>query len=214
MRKLKVKVCGMKVPPNIEEVASLAPDYMGFIFVKDSKRFVGKDFDPVHLNLLHPPTKAIGVFVDEFLPRVVDKIDFYHFDAVQLHGSETAEYCKKLRAASPDLEIIKAFSVGEDFSFNVLKDYEPHVTYFLFDAKGDDKGGNGIQFNWALLDGYKLGTPYYISGGIGPDSIKPLQALIEKSPHLEGIDINSKFEVEPGMKSATAISKFLKEIGA
>ncbi len=210
-KKLQVKVCGMKVPPNIEEIASLHPDYMGFIFSKESKRFVGKDFDPVHLNLLQPPTKATGVFVNEYLPNVIEKIDFYHFDAVQLHGEETADYCKKLHAKQPDIEIIKAFPVDAAFDFETLRPYEGHVTHFLFDAKGPLKGGNGISFDWDILNKYTLNTPYFLSGGIGGDSLSSLRKILN-NPHLEGIDLNSKFETEPGLKSRSLISKFLKDL--
>ena len=212
MTKLKVKVCGMKVPSNIEEIAALGVDYMGFIFSKESKRFVGKDFDPVHLNLLHPPTQATGIFINEYLPNLLDKVDFYHFDAVQLHGDETAEYCRKLRNALPDLEIIKAFSVDSEFDFAALQPYTDSVTYFLFDKKGDARGGNGEHFDWKILERYTLTTPYFLSGGISLEDAEAIRSASEGSSLLVGIDLNSRFEKEMAVKDVSRVSQFIEKI--
>ena len=212
MNRLKIKVCGLREPANIEAVAGLTPDYMGFIFFKESNRWIGKAFDPVHLNLLHAETKACGVFVGEYLPTLIDRVDYYHLDAVQLHGDEPAEYCRKLRSKLKSIEIIKAFGIDEQFDFNSLAAYQQAVDYFLFDAKGKERGGNGAAFDWRLLHKYTLAKPFFLSGGLGPGAADGLKELAAGMPLLGGVDLNSGFESEPGIKSAELLAAFLKEL--
>jgi len=202
----------MREPHNIAEVAQLKPAYVGFIFVRDSKRWIGRDFDPVHLNLLEGESKACGVFASEYIPTLLDRVDYYHLDAVQLHGDETAEYCKKLRTRLPDIEIIKAFGIDPSFDFNSLVPYQESVDYFLFDAKGKERGGNGTTFDWQLLKKYTLSTPYFLSGGIGPDTVAALKAFAPEASALAGVDLNSKFETAPAMKSVQQLSAFMSSL--
>jgi phosphoribosylanthranilate isomerase len=212
MRRLKIKVCGLREPQNIAEVAALKPDYVGFVFARDSKRWIGKDFDPVHLNLLQPETKACGVFMGEYLPTLLDRVDYYHLDAIQLHGDEPAEYCKKLRHRAPSVEIIKAFGIDAQFNFNSLAAYQSYVDFFLFDAKGQERGGNGAAFDWSLLRNYAGTLPYFLSGGIGPDSVAAVKALESSADKLVGVDVNSRFETAPALKSVSELAKFFSAL--
>ncbi len=201
---MKIKVCGMKYPDNILEVASLRPDYMGFIFYKGSKRFVGDDFEMPEID---SSIKKVGVFVNEQLEIVYDKINRYKLDFVQLHGNESPEFCEHL----PGSNIIKAFGVSEAFDFSALEEYTPFCKYFLFDSIAGQTGGSGKKFNWAILSAYQLDIPYFLSGGIGPGD-KHLVEKASQDPYLCTIDVNSKFEIEPGLKDVSKLKILINEI--
>jgi phosphoribosylanthranilate isomerase len=192
-----IKICGLKIPTNINELATLNIDMMGFIFYEKSPRFVGEHFYKTHLQALPKSIRKVGVFVDEDEKMVLQKIEDYGLDVVQLHGNESVVYCEKLKVNN--IIIIKAFQVDEAFNFSQLPPYQKFCDYFLFDTKGKEKGGNGISFNWSVLNNYQLDTPYLLSGGIGVENIK--EALFITHPQLVGFDINSKIELEPALKS-------------
>lgn len=194
--RLKLKVCGMRIPSNIAEVVQLQPDYLGFIFYKQSKRYI--DGLPVEVvRGLPEKIKKTGVFVDEGLDEVIEAIRIYNLDAVQLHGTECPAYCRKLMAQG--VEVIKAFGVDEEFDFQVLSNYEEAVDYFLFDTKTLGHGGSGKTFSWSLLKKYTLATPYFLSGGIGLEELSEVVTSLNDG-RLYGVDVNSRFETEPGLK--------------
>ena len=192
---------------NPFEVAQLHPDYMGFIFWEPSSRYFEGDMPQLPQSI-----KKVGVFVDAPLEVVLEKVSQYGLDAVQLHGKESSEYCSNLRYA--ELEIIKVFSIKDDFDFSVLKDYESVCDYFLFDTKGRLPGGNGYTFDWSVLEHYPSTKPFFLSGGVGLDSVDKLKEFL-KSPasrYCFAIDVNSKFETEPGLKDITLLKAFTKSL--
>lgn len=207
---MKLKICGMKHPENIQAVAALQPDYMGFIFYEKSKR----NFDGDLPNL--PKTiKKVGVFVDENQNKIIEKIKKYKLQAIQLHGNESADDCKLFRQKLSefniqDIEIIKVFSIDFQFDFKVLEAYESVVDYFLFDTMGKEKGGNGVTFNWKLLEKYPSQKPYFLSGGIGLEIIDDLKSFMQNhlSKYCYAIDVNSRFEVAPGVKNIEKLKIF------
>lgn len=191
---MKIKICGMKYPDNILETGSLLPDYMGFIFWEKSARY----FDGTIPELIKT-IKKTGVFVNETVEKIIAKINKYDLQAVQLHGKESVEFCQELKdKMDAEIEIIKVFSVGEDFNFDVLKPFENVCDYFLFDTKGKLPGGNGTTFDWNILENYKSEKPFFLSGGIGIEEIPMIKNL--KLP-IYAIDVNSRFEIEPGLKN-------------
>jgi phosphoribosylanthranilate isomerase len=203
-KSLKLKICGMKFHENIEQVASLQPDYMGFIFFEKSPR----NFD-AEIPEMNKRIKKTGVFVDASLDFVLEKVEKHQLQAIQLHGKESPEFCAALKAE--DLEIIKVFSVKDSFDFNILQQYEGKVDFFLFDTKGKAKGGNGITFDWGILQKYPSETPFFLSGGIGLEEIGRLKDF----PFPEtfyGIDVNSRFELEPGLKNLETLKELRKTI--
>ncbi len=180
---------------------------MGFIFWPKSSRYVSER--PAYL-----PTKCkrVGVFVDEDIETVKRIAEDYVLDFIQLHGHESRAYCAQLKG----LKLIKAISVSGQDDIATYKTYEGLVDYFLFDTKCPSVGGSGQQFDWSVLSAYDGNTPFLLSGGIGPDDAEPLRALrvldgfpVEK---CIGIDLNSRFEIAPGMKAAAALCKFLNEL--
>ncbi len=203
-----IKICGMKFPANMHEMATLNMDIMGFIFYNKSPRYVGDHFDKTLLESLPKSMRKAGVFVDEDVMNVLQIVKNYNLDMVQLHGNESAEYCENLKADG--ISIIKAFQIDDDFDFKILRTYQGCCDYFLFDTKGKEKGGNGIAFNWEVLNQYELDTPYFLSGGISVENID--HALTIVHPQLIGFDINSKIEIEPGLKSHELAHKITTKI--
>ena len=195
----------MRDSKNISALLTLKPDYIGFIFYAQSKRFVA-NFPQIEI----PSTvKKVGVFVNETIDEIIKKVNQYKLDFVQLHGDESPEYCQILRHSelvSESFQIIKAFSVDEKFDFSAIKSFETVVSLFIFDTKGKNYGGNGIKFNWDLLQNYKGKTPFLLSGGITKNDAEEINKM--KHPAFFGIDINSGFELEPGLKNINEIKEF------
>lgn len=197
---MKLKVCGMQETENIAALASLQPDYMGFIFWEPSKRYcttVPTDI-PKHI-------KKVGVFVDETTKQVKEKVKLFGLDTVQLHGDESPRQCAALLNLC---EVIKAFRIGPDFDFKTLTPYQDHCTYFLFDTQGPLPGGNGTAFDWKLLAGYTLDTPFFLSGGIGLGHVEAIAEIRKRNLPIHALDINSQFESKPGVKKIEKIEKF------
>ncbi|WP_445748025.1 phosphoribosylanthranilate isomerase [Polaribacter sp.] len=197
----------MKFTENILQVAALQPDYLGFIFYEKSKR----NFEGI-IPKLPKGIKKTGVFVNEYIEILVSLAEEYQLEAIQLHGEESVSYVIDLKNYLPKVEIIKVFSIKDSFDFEVLKPYLEVVNYFLFDTKGDEKGGNGIQFDWCVLDTYPFEKPFFLSGGIGLEDVIKIKEITNSTLPIYGIDINSKFESKPGFKNIEEIKNFKKHI--
>jgi len=198
---MKIKVCGMRSPENIATLAVLQPDYMGFIFWEPSKRFVGEA-----TPILPPSIKKTGVFVDASVDYITKQVALHQLQAVQLHGKESPEFCQKLQLSG--VEIIKAFAVDASFDFLPLYAYESVCDYYLFDTKGPLPGGNGSRFDWSVLRDYPSAKPFFLSGGIGPGDAAAITSIISLNLPLYAVDINSRFESEPGLKNIEIIKQF------
>jgi len=209
MNGLKLKVCGMKFAANIAAVASLQPDYLGFIFYEKSPRFIS-DVSAELIKYIPSEIKTVGVFVNEDLETVKKKVNLYQLKAVQLHGSESPEYCRELKSTFSSLEIFKAFGVDEDFDFTQLNGYVDMVDYFLFDTKTKAHGGSGKTFDWKILEDYKYNKPYFLSGGIDLEHVEAISTI--KDERLYALDINSRFETEPGVKDVEKIKAFVVKL--
>ncbi|MDX1766825.1 MAG: phosphoribosylanthranilate isomerase [Arenibacter troitsensis] len=212
---MKLKVCGMKL--NTLEVATLDPDYLGFIFWEPSKRYFEGTIPRLPASI-----KKVGVFVDAPLEAILKKVDTYDLQAVQLHGNESPEFCNDLKTINNDrskaleeynIAIIKVFSIKDDFDFSILTPYENVCDYFLFDTKGKLPGGNGFTFSWEVLKNYPSTKPYFLSGGIGLDEIEKIREFQQRpeSKYCHAIDVNSKFESKPGLKDIKKLKEF-KEV--
>ncbi|EKT4548836.1 phosphoribosylanthranilate isomerase [Flavobacterium psychrophilum] len=195
---MKLKICGMKYPENILEVSTLLPDYLGFIFWEKSSRYFDLEIPEIPESI-----KKVGVFVNATLEEILLKIKKYNLNLVQLHGNESPEFCKELKKST--IKIIKVFSVNDDFNFSALEPFEAVCDYFLFDTKGKLPGGNGITFNWQILKKYHSRKPFFLSGGIGLDDIKNIKKL---NLPIYAIDVNSKFEIEAGLKNIELLKSF------
>lgn len=205
---MKLKVCGLKQPENINEVAGLQPDYMGFICYAPSPRYIAG----LTLGMLAGlPADIIktAVFVNETEDIIGSLINAFGFDALQLHGNESPEFCSIFKGS---VQVIKAFGVDDGFDFGRLDAYVGHVDLFLFDTKTPGHGGSGKTFNWQLLNNYKLDVPFFLSGGIGPENLEEIKDI--EHPQFYGVDLNSRFETAPGMKDIeklTAAAALVKQ---
>lgn len=200
---MKTKICGLKYEDNIKQVAELKPDFMGFIFYKESKRYVGEKFNASILNQLDKDIKKVGVFVNENSSTILDIVARYNLDLVQLHGTESQEDCEEIKK---NVQVIKAFQIDSNFDSSILLTYENCTDYFLFDTKTKGHGGSGIKFDWSLLKNYKINKPYFLSGGIETSDIPSLK---EFAPFA--IDVNSKFEDKPGLKNIQKLNELLSK---
>ena len=187
----------MKYPENILEVGGLLPDYMGFIFWKKSARY----FDG-NLPELPQSIKKVGVFVNASIEEILEKIEKHDLQAVQLHGDESVEFCENLKKKLPNLiDVIKVFPILNTFDFAILNSYENVCDFFLFDTKGKLPGGNGTTFDWDVLKKYPSTKPFFLSGGIGLEEMDAVNEILKTNIPVYAIDVNSKFEIEPGLKN-------------
>tara|TARA_B110000858_G_scaffold66877_1_gene77704 strand:+ start:1224 stop:1841 length:618 start_codon:yes stop_codon:yes gene_type:complete len=202
---MKLKVCGMRTPENIEALAALNPDYMGFIFWAPSSRFVNKT-----TPLLPNKIKKTGVFVDATIDYIETIIKEHELKAVQLHGKEDPEFCAYIKTL--DVEVIKAFSMKEAFDFKSIEPYETACDFYLFDTKGELPGGNGYGFDWSILKNYPSVKSFFLSGGIGKEEVSQILELRNTDLPLYAIDVNSKFESAPGVKKIDELEQFKNEL--
>ena len=204
---MKLKICGMKYEDNITEVANLQPDYLGFIFHEPSLRHFEGSIPEISNSI-----EKVGVFVDEKVEFISQQIEKYKLSIIQLHGHETPETCRLLKFSSAS--VIKVFSIKDEFDFSMLETYEDVCDYFLFDTKGKLPGGNGYTFNWDVLKNYPSTKPYFLSGGIGLDQVEKLKEFKKSnaSKYCYVIDVNSKFEIEPGLKNIELLKEFKSQL--
>jgi len=204
---MKLKVCGMKYQDNIEAVANLQPDFIGFIFHEQSPRH----FEGV-INDLPNSIHKVGVFVNKTVEFIANQIEKHKLSAIQLHGHESPEMCRILK--STNAKVIKVFSIKDTFDFSVLVPYEEVCDYYLFDTKGKLPGGNGYSFNWDILTDYPSTKPFFLSGGIGLDQVEDLKKFQESSAseYCFAIDVNSKFEIEAGLKNIEELRMFKQNL--
>ena len=203
---LQIKVCGMRNTVNIEQVADQKLNYLGYIFFAPSPR--GVKFGD---ELFFPDNVIpVAVVVNESLEFIHELQSKYGFTHIQLHGKETPAFC--LQCKDLGLTVFKAFSVSEESDFEQVKSYEGAIDFALYDTKGDKVGGNGVQFNWTLLQAHPLNVPFFLSGGIGEQDAVSVQEAFIQFPLMIGVDVNSKFEIEPGLKDEKAVGRFVREL--
>lgn len=205
---MKIKVCGMKYAENIQAVAELKPDFMGFIFYDRSPRFALTELGQAQISNLPEKITRVGVFVDEGLSDVLQICSEYGISTVQLHGTESPEFCRSLKKTG--LEIIKAFGVDERFDFGITNAYAKVIDCFLFDTKSLAHGGSGKKFDWSLIKRYESDIPYFLSGGIGLEHLNEIKKM--NDDRLLAIDVNSRFEIKPGIKNINTLQTLFKEV--
>ncbi len=204
---MNIKVCGITSLKQLQQLDGLNVDFAGLIFYKDSPRYMGEKITPSDLKGSDFDLKKVGVFVNPEMIDVLDAIDKYGLDVVQLHGSETPEMCDDL---SPEVEVIKVFSIGSDTQSidELIAPYDTVCDYYLFDNKpAEGYGGSGQKFDWKKIADSKIEKPFFLSGGIGADDAKILKSF--KHPDYFGADLNSMFEKEPGVKDMAKVLKFM-----
>ena len=203
-----IKICGMRETENIREVSELMPDLLGFIFYSQSQRYAGELLDPAAISRIPENIRKTGVFVNSDIQEILFTVGKYSLDTVQLHGNETPDECYRLREKG--IRIIKAFGIKESKDFKQCNDFVLAADYFLFDTSNSGYGGSGIKFDWRLLDDYKLDKPFFLSGGISPDDIGNIMEI--KNDAFAGVDLNSRFEIKPGLKDTEILKTFISDL--
>jgi phosphoribosylanthranilate isomerase len=203
---MNIKVCGITEMKQLQQLDGLDIDFAGLIFYKESPRYIGEKISKKELKSADFDLKKVGVFVNPEMIDVLDAIDDYGLDAVQLHGDESPEMCEDL---SSEVEVIKVFRItGDEDIDKLVAPYDAVCDYYLFDTGGlkESFGGTGKQFDWSILTKAKIEKPFFLSGGIGPDDAPKVKAF--KHPDFFGVDINSLFEKEPGVKDMSKVLHF------
>ena len=203
---MNTKVCGITQLKQLQQLDGLDIDFAGLIFYKDSPRYLGDKIAKEDLKNSDFDLKKVGVFVNSNYDEIMQVVEDYGLDVVQLHGDETPDLCEEL---SEDVEVIKAFKV-KDSKVSIdemVADYDEVCDYYLFDtASSEVEGGTGKQFDWKVLSKAKIEKPFFLSGGIGVDDVAKVKAF--KHPDYYAVDINSKVEKEPGVKDMALVLQF------
>jgi phosphoribosylanthranilate isomerase len=204
---MNIKVCGITQLKQLQQLDGLDIDFAGMIFYKDSPRYAGDSISAKDLKNSDFELKKVGVFVNADYDEIMQVVEDYGLDVVQLHGDETPELCESL---SEDVEVIKAFKVAQGMASidEMVADYDEVCDYYLFDTNAGDglAGGTGKQFDWKLISDARIEKPFFLSGGIGLDDVAKLKAF--KHPDLYAVDVNSKLEKEPGVKDMGLLLQF------
>jgi len=198
-----IKVCGMRDALNIRLVEQLHIDWMGFIFYPSSPRFVEEV-----PSYMPSDVQRIGVFVDADMDFIMNRVQNYALDYLQLHGNESPIQCSTIRKYTGK-KIIKAFGITESTNFKKILTYEHHADYFLFDTYSETYGGSGKAFNHSIINKYTGQTPFLISGGIDIEHLTEIKTC--HHPQFVGVDLNSRFEIAPALKSVDRLQLFINE---
>ena len=210
----------MRDADNIRDISALGVDMIGLIFYPPSPRYVqqfssGAGIIPDYAPDMGKTPLRVGVFVDDMPQNIVTRVYNYKLDYIQLHGNEPRETLENLRATidpdiNPNIKIIKAISVSSAEDIKKYKEYVGAADLFLFDTKCKTVGGSGEQFDWQVLQAYDGDVPFLLSGGIGPDDAERIKNF--HHPKCIGIDLNSKFEIEPALKDVEKLKQFLVKV--
>ncbi|MEO6668614.1 MAG: phosphoribosylanthranilate isomerase [Ferruginibacter sp.] len=205
---MNIKVCGITSMKQLQQLEMLNIDFAGLVFHKDSPRYVGNQIPKKEIKTADMDLRTVGVFVNESYDTILHTVEDYGLDMVQLHGDETAEFCEAIAA---ETEVIKVFRIDKDTKKpidHLLKEYDDACDYYLFDTASTTMlGGTGEKFDWQKIKDSKIEKPFFLSGGISPEDTSVIKKL--KHPDFYGVDLNSHFEKEPGIKDMALLLKFI-----
>lgn len=197
----------MREPGNIREVSGLRPDYMGFIFYPASKRYAGR-LSPSDFVDFPDDIRKVAVFVNASRENIASTCQAFSIRILQLHGDEPPAFCQSLREEG--FQVIKAIRVGQGLDLKEMEKFAGVCDFLLFDTSGEGFGGTGLQFDWSRLQDYTLGLPFFLSGGIAPGDAERIMDM--DIPQLYAVDLNSRFEIKPGLKNTDELENFIREI--
>jgi len=206
----QLKVCGMREPQNIEQLLQLPIQWMGLIFYKKSPRLVDVETQQYIRQNPHlfKAIKKVGVFVNASLQEIHQQIVDFRLDALQLHGDESPARCAELKQQYPHLQLLKAIRLKESTDLLSTRQYSGTADFFLFDTKGPSYGGTGQRFDWSILEDYQEPIPFFLSGGLSPAALDEVLAF--QHPQCIGLDLNSGFELAPGLKDINRLRNFFQ----
>lgn len=204
---LKIKICGMREAGNVRDISGLMPDYMGFIFYPGSKRYAGR-LSPAEVRDLPGNIKKVSVFVNASREEIISTCRAYSIRILQLHGDESPEFCQSFREEG--YHVIKAFRVGQSLDVKEMDRFTNACDFILLDTSAEGFGGTGKKFDWKQLKDYTLELPFILSGGIAPGDADRIMDM--DIPQLYGVDLNSRFEIKPGLKNIEELENFIRKI--
>jgi phosphoribosylanthranilate isomerase len=217
---MRVKICGITQPAQAQAIAQLGVAALGFMCVRQSPRYVTPEQIGAVVEQLpaseqgQPTIDRVGVFVDAALEEIITGVAIGQLNAIQLHGNESPQFCRQIRAVLPTLEIIKAFRVKSSETLRQLKDYEGLIDTLLLDAFNPNAthagmyGGTGKTLDWSSLSQFRPFCPWLLAGGLTPNNV--LEALKQVQP--DGIDVSSGVELAPGHKDLEKVEQLLAEL--
>lgn len=208
---MRVKVCGMTQPDQVEALAAMGVTFAGFIFYPKSPRYVFKHMTTTQIRKFNNINK-VGVFVNAPIEEVLHLVDECRLHMVQLHGDEPPKYCEKI---ADYVSVVKAFRLSDNDSVEwMIRPYMDVCDMFMFDTMGAGYGGTGKKFDWSMLKSSTIGKPFFLSGGIEPGDEEELMAFSQEpvAKALFAIDINSKFELSPGLKDMDKVKTFVDKV--
>jgi phosphoribosylanthranilate isomerase len=211
-QELRVKVCGMTEIAQMQELGDIGVQFAGMIFYPKSPRFVLKTLDGEMVRKAKLKVYTVGVFVNASYDEIINHVDNFGLDMVQLHGDETPRFCEQV---SQYIQTIKAFRLGVNDNISwMIRDYKDCCDLYLFDTMGVGYGGTGKKFNWEVMHGLDIKKPFFLSGGIEAGDVEGIRAFTRQSvaKDLFAVDINSKFEISPGVKDMTRVRAFFEKI--
>jgi len=209
---MRIKVCGMTKPEQVKQLDELGVEFAGFIFYPKSPRYVFKSMPATEIKKIRGKINKVGVFVNADADHILKTVDACGLYLVQLHGDENPRVCERI---ANYVSVIKAFRISEDDNIEwKIREYYDAVDMYMFDTEGVGYGGTGKKFNWQWLKGQNIRKPFFLSGGIGPDDAENLK-MFQTDPvakDLFAVDINSKFEIMPGVKDMDKVKEFVSKV--
>ena len=209
---MRIKVCGNTSLKQMHQLGELGVQFAGMIFYHKSPRFVMRHLKGFEVKKEKLKVFKIGVFVNSDYDEVMNHVDNFGLDMVQLHGDETPYFCERM---SNYISVVKAFRVTETDNIEwKIKNFYNDTDMFLFDTEGAGYGGTGHKFNWDKLKGVNIDKPFFIGGGISPEDPRMLLEFARDpvAKDLFAVDINSKFEISPGVKDMVKVKQFVKDL--
>lgn len=211
---MRIKVCGMTLPEQVNALAEMGADLAGFIFYPKSPRFVGNKLSPEKMKKIGGCIGKVGVFVNTPYEELLQTVESYRLDIVQLHGDETPIFCEKV---ANYVTVIKAFRLSDNDPLEwMVRPFHDASDMYMFDTLGAGYGGTGKKFDWKVLSDAVIDKLFLLSGGIEPGDEEKLKAFAKEDAarKLFALDINSKFEFSPGVKDMDRVKKFIQEMKA
>ena len=202
----------MTLPEQVNALDEMGVDFAGFIFYPKSPRYIGQKISAEKMRKIKGRIAKVGVFVNTPYEELMKTVEEYRLDMVQLHGDETPFYCEKV---ANYVTVIKAFRLMDNDPIDwITRPYHDSTDMFMFDTMGAGYGGTGKKFDWNILKGTAIDKLYFLSGGIEPGDEEKLKAFEkeEVGKKLFSIDINSKFELSPGVKNMEKVKLFVETL--
>ena len=209
---MRIKVCGMTLPEQVHALDTMGVDFAGFIFYPKSPRYVGNKITAEKMRKIKGHIAKVGVFVNEPYDDMMRTVEEYRLDMVQLHGDETPFFCEKV---ANYVTVVKAFRLSDNDPIDwIVRPYHESTDMYMFDTMGAGYGGTGKKFDWNDLKAASIDKLYFLSGGIEPGDEENIKAFMKEpvAQKLFSIDINSKFEIAPGVKDVKKVKQFVEKL--